>query len=79
MVTIFSDMPHLIIFCIFKPIFKRKKLKLIVFSIIMEFADGGDLFQKVNEFKKKGVYIKEKEVWDLAIQMLRGIKFFLIL
>jgi NIMA (never in mitosis gene a)-related kinase 1/4/5 len=45
----------------------------------MEFADGGDLFQKVNEFKKKGVYIKEKEVWDLAIQMLRGIKFFLIL
>lgn len=41
----------------------------------MEFADGGDLFQKVNEYKKKGVYINEKEVWELSIQMLKG-KFF---
>jgi len=28
----------------------------------MEYADGGDLFQKINEHKKKGVYIHEKEV-----------------
>lgn len=36
-------------------------------SIIMEYADGGDLFQKINEHKKKGVYIHEKEVWNVAI------------
>jgi len=41
-------------------------------SIIMEYADGGDLFQKINEQKKKGVYIHEKEVWNVAIQILKG-------
>jgi hypothetical protein len=38
----------------------------------MEYADGGDLSQKINESKKKGVYIREKDVWDLSIQMLKG-------
>ena len=33
----------------------------------MEYADGGDLYQKINEQKKKGVYIHEKEVWNAAV------------
>lgn len=42
------------------------------FSIIMEYADNGDLFQLITSHKKKRVYIDEKEVWSVAIQMLKG-------
>ena len=38
----------------------------------MEYADNGDLFQKIVQHKKKGVYVEEKEVWSVAIQMLKG-------
>ena len=38
----------------------------------MEFADDGDLFQKITAHKKSRVYIDEKEVWRVAIQMLKG-------
>ena len=38
----------------------------------MEYADGGDLFQKITTHKKRKVYIKEKEVWRVTIQMLKG-------
>lgn len=41
-------------------------------SIIMEYADDGDLFQKIMKHKKKGVYINERTVWKMAIQMLKG-------
>ena len=46
----------------------------------MEYADDGDLFQKIVEHKKKRVYLDEKKVWKIAIQvpaahqMLMGIK-----
>jgi len=43
-------------------------------SIIMEYADDGDLFQKIVEHKKRKIYIDEKKVWKVAIQMLSGIK-----
>lgn len=38
----------------------------------MEYADNGDLFQQIVKHKKKGVYIDEKQVWSVAIQMLKG-------
>ena len=41
-------------------------------SIVMEYADDGDLFQKIVRHKKKGVYINERTIWKIAIQMLRG-------
>lgn len=43
-------------------------------SIIMEYADDGDLFQKIVEHKKRKIYMDEKKVWKVAIQMLSGIK-----
>ena len=46
----------------------------MITSIIMEFANDGDLFQKIVKHKKKGVYINERDVWRIAIQMLRGKK-----
>ena len=35
----------------------------------MEYADDGDLFQKICEHKKKRVYIEERKVWKYAIQV----------
>lgn len=35
----------------------------------MEYADDGDLFQKICEHKKKRVYIEEKRVWKYSIQV----------
>ena len=40
----------------------------------MEYADGGDLYQRILEYQKRGRYMKESLVWDLAIQMTKGLK-----
>ena len=43
-------------------------------GIIMEFADNGDLYQKIVECKKKKIYIDEDEVWRIFIQLVKGLK-----
>jgi NIMA (never in mitosis gene a)-related kinase 1/4/5 len=40
----------------------------------MEYCDDGDLYQKICQHKKKGVYIEEKEIWNVLIQVLKGLK-----
>ena len=40
----------------------------------MELADDGDLFQKICTFKKKGIYMDEKDVWSTLIQVMKGMK-----
>lgn len=40
----------------------------------MEFADNGDLFQKICQHQSKGTYISEKEIWTIFIQMVLGLK-----
>jgi len=40
----------------------------------MEFADKGDLYQKITEFKKAGVYFEESDIWRIFIQLVRGLK-----
>ena len=35
----------------------------------MELSDDGDLFQKICQYKKKGVYMDEKEIWNTLIQV----------
>jgi NIMA (never in mitosis gene a)-related kinase 1/4/5 len=40
----------------------------------MEYADDGDLFQKISEHKKKKIYMDEKKVWKYSIQIMMGIK-----
>lgn len=35
----------------------------------MEFANDGDLFQKIVEHQKKGSYFSEKEIWNVLIQV----------
>lgn len=43
-------------------------------GIVMEFADKGDLYQKICEFKKAGVYFEESDIFRIFIQITRGLK-----
>ncbi len=40
----------------------------------MEFADDGDLFQKITEHQKNGTYFNEASIWKIFIQMVKGLK-----
>jgi NIMA (never in mitosis gene a)-related kinase len=40
----------------------------------MEYADDGDLFHKITDHKKKGVYIDESEIWLVLVGMLKGLQ-----
>lgn len=44
--------------------------------IVMEYADGGDLLQKISTMKKEGKYIEESEIWEIAIQIVKGRHYF---
>lgn len=40
----------------------------------MEYADGGDLYNKIINFKKRGQTMPEKEVWKYFIQIIKGLQ-----
>jgi serine/threonine protein kinase len=40
----------------------------------MEFADGGDLYQRIAQHKKKNTNFEEREIWKLLIQVSRALK-----
>jgi len=40
----------------------------------MEFADKGDLYQKITEFKKAGIFFEEGDIWRTFIQLVKGLK-----
>ena len=42
--------------------------------IVMEYADKGDLYQKIVHLKKIGCLIDEIDAWKIIIQMTRGLK-----
>ena len=44
--------------------------------LVMEYADNGDIFQKICSYQRRETYIKEKKVWYVFIQILRGLKAF---
>lgn len=41
--------------------------------MIMEYADNGDVFQKICSYQKREQYIKEKKIWYVFIQIVRGL------
>ena len=43
-------------------------------NIIMEYADKGDLFQLISDYKKKKEYFEENEIWNILIQLINGLK-----
>jgi NIMA (never in mitosis gene a)-related kinase len=42
----------------------------------MEYADNGDVFQKICNYQKRETYIKEKKIWYVFIQIVRGLRSF---
>ena len=42
--------------------------------LIMEYADKGDLYQKICQFKKMHYLIDEIDIWRIFIQMTKGLK-----
>ena len=42
-------------------------------SIVMEYADGGDLLQKIFEYKRKVQVFDEHYIWNVFIQVLIGL------
>lgn len=42
--------------------------------LVMEFADSGDLFQRVKSYQKQGKYMSEKYIWSLIAQLACGLK-----
>ena len=44
--------------------------------LVMEYADNGDVFQKICNYQKREQYIKEKKIWYVFIQLVRGLKAF---
>lgn len=45
-----------------------------ILSIIMEYADGGDLYEKINTHTKNNTKFSEEEIWSIVIQITRGLK-----
>jgi NIMA (never in mitosis gene a)-related kinase len=43
-------------------------------GIVMEYADKGDLYQKITEHKKSAVFFEESDVWKIFIQLIKGLK-----
>ena len=42
--------------------------------IVMEFADKGDLLQKITEHKKHSIFFDESTIWRIFIQLVKGLK-----
>jgi NIMA (never in mitosis gene a)-related kinase len=42
--------------------------------IVMEFADGGDLYTRINEHYKKETLFSEEEIWNIFIQIVKGLR-----
>jgi len=40
----------------------------------MEFADDGDVFQRICECQTNEQYMKEKHIWKILIQVVKGLK-----
>lgn len=41
--------------------------------IVMEFADKGDVDSQISEFKKKGGFIPENDIWNIFVQCIQGL------
>eukprot|EP00347_Sterkiella_histriomuscorum_P020877 403336119 len=42
--------------------------------IVMEYADNGDLFQKIADHQQDGTFFQEHEIWKIFIQVVRGLR-----
>lgn len=40
----------------------------------MEYANNGDLFQRITKHQKEQTYIKEEDIWRIFIQVVKGLR-----
>lgn len=45
------------------------------YCIVMEYADGGDLYKKITEYKKEGKLIEEDKIWYWFLQTCSGLNY----
>ena len=43
-------------------------------GIVMEYADKGDLYQRIVEHKNAAMFLEESEIWRIFIQLVKGLK-----
>ena len=43
-------------------------------GMVMEYADGGDLYQKIKENRKTHRLFEESDIWRIFIQLVKGLK-----
>ena len=43
-------------------------------GVVMEYADNGDLYKKILEYKQKKIYFEEIDIWKIFIQLVKGLK-----
>ena len=41
---------------------------------MLEFADDGDLFEKIKEHQQKNISFTEEEIWDIFLQIVFGLR-----
>jgi NIMA (never in mitosis gene a)-related kinase 1/4/5 len=42
--------------------------------LIMEYADSGDLYQKISKYQKRGKYLSEHFIWTTFVQITKGLQ-----
>jgi len=42
-------------------------LSIFLYSIVMEYADNGDLYEKILDMQKREVMFSEDQIWKLFI------------
>ncbi len=40
----------------------------------MEYANGGDVYDRIVDFSRRSSFFREKDVWRYLIHMVRGLK-----
>ena len=43
-------------------------------GVVMEYADNGDLYKKILEYKQKKIYFEEIDIWKIFVQLVKGLK-----
>ena len=43
-------------------------------GIVMEYADKGDLYQRIVEHKKAAMFLEESDIWRIFIQLVKGLR-----
>ena len=50
------------------------KINSIFLSLVMEYADSGDLYQEISNHQKLNKYMDEDFIWRVFIQMVKGLR-----